>query len=291
MKKPNTSIEGENVKIGDLLVNRLLPAEAASNVGPFLLLDHGYPVTYKPGTPFIPAPNAHPHRGLAAFTYVIDGEVEHFDSLGNHETVSTGGAHWLSAGNGVMHDERVTANVVQSGGTLHAIQFWINIPAAHKNDLPQYKALNAGAFPSIPLPNHAGMICVLLGNCGANESPVESLSGAFLYRVTLNAKSAFRIPAAGEAKSAVFVPDDPIAVNGELVEKSQLLVLENGDEEITLRNPGITSADAFVLGGPDPTEPIVVRGPFVMNSSEEIAGAYRDFFAGKYGMITQLQKA
>jgi redox-sensitive bicupin YhaK (pirin superfamily) len=291
MKKLITSIEGKNVKVGDLLVNRLLPAEAASNVGPFLLLDHGYPVTYNPGTPSFQPLNEHPHKGLVAFTYVIKGEVEHFDSFGNHEIVAEGGAHWLSAGNGIMHGERVSAHVVQSGGTLHAIQFWTNIPAAHKSDTPRYEALHDSAFPIAPLPDHSGVIRVLLGKCGSLQSSVETLSQEFLYRVTLNAKSEFRMIAGGGIKTAVFIPDNPVVVNGELAGGSELLILENTIEEIVLRNPGITNTDAFVLGGPEPAETLVVQGPFVMNSQKEIAEAYRDFFAGKYGTITKLQNA
>lgn len=285
LKRPNASIEGNNVKAGDLLVNRLIPAYPIANVGPFLLLDHGYPVIYKKGTPLSPDLNEHPHRGLVAFTYVIKGEVEHFDSLGNHEIVAEGGAHWLSAGKGVIHGERVSACLVESGGTLHVIQFWINIPAARKCDLPKYKALNADAFPVTPLPNQGGTIHILLGKFGVNESPVESLSHAFLYRVTLNAKSKFRISTGKEMNCAVFVPDDPVVINGDLTGKSQLLILENSNEEIVLRNPGISNVDAFIMGGPEPAEPLVVHGPFVMNSREEIAGAYRDFFAGEYGAI------
>lgn len=291
LKKPNTSIEGKNVQVGDKLVNRLIPSAPITNVGPFLLLDHSYPITYKKDTPFSSDLNEHPHRGLVAFTYVIKGEVEHFDSLGNHAIVAEGGAHWLSAGKGVVHGERVSACLVRSGGTLHAIRFWTNIPAAHKSGIPKYKALNAGDFPVAPLPNQGGVIYILLGKFGVNVSPVESLSQAFLYRVTFNAKSEFRI-SSGEAMScAVFVPDDPIIVNGDLIGKSQLLILEKSNKEIVLRNPGISNTDAFILGGPEPAEPLVVQGPFAMNSREEIAGAYRDFFAGKYGTIPHRYKS
>lgn len=285
LKRPNTCIEGKNVEVGNRLVNRLIPADVIANVGPFLLLDHGYPISYKKGAPFSSGLNEHPHRGLVAFTYVIKGEVEHFDSLGNHAIVAEGGAHWLSAGKGLIHGERVSASLVQSGGALHVIQCWINIPAAHKGDLPKYRALDTDAFPVAPLPNQGGMIHILLGKCGVYESPVESLSQEFLYRVTLNAKSACRISVAEETNYAVFVPDDPVIVNGDHIGKSQLLILENRNEEIVLRNPGISNADAFILGGPEPTESLVAQGPFVMNSREEIARAYRDFFAGEYGAI------
>ena len=288
MKKSNTSIEGKNVRVGDLLVNRLIPAEQATNVGPFLLLDHGYPIKYQPGKNASSALNEHPHRGLVAITYVIKGEVEHFDSLGNHETAADGCAHWLSAGNGAIHGERVSPRLRERGGTFHAIQFWTNIPAAHKADDPHYQLLDAEAFPMAQLPGHGGLIHVLIGKCGTIESPVESLSKAFLYRITLNAKSEFQVTAGEEMKSAVFVPDHPVIVNGELVEKSQLLIFPESNAEIVLRNPGIFNADAFILGGPEPDETIVVQGPFVMNSQSEISKAYRDFFDGKYGTIKKV---
>jgi redox-sensitive bicupin YhaK (pirin superfamily) len=290
LENQNRIIEGRNVKVGDMLVNRLVPADLVENVGPFLLLDHGYPISFKKGGQFSPDLNEHPHRGLVAFTYVIDGEVEHFDSLGNREIVTEGGAHWLSAGRGVIHGDRVSERLVHSGGILHAIQFWANIPAAHKSDQPQYKALNAGAFPVVSLSNKGGAIRILLGKCGTYESPVQSFSGAFLYRVTLNAKSEFRISVGEEMKSAIFVPDDLVIVNGSLVGKSQLLILEDNCGEIVLRNPGITNADAYILGGPEPAEPVIVQGPFAMNSQKEVADAYRDFFAGEYGAIPQSKK-
>jgi redox-sensitive bicupin YhaK (pirin superfamily) len=291
LENQNTIIEGRNVKVGDMLVNRLVPTENLDSVGPFLLLEHGYPIVFKKGVLLSPHLNEHPHRGLEAFTYVIDGEVEHFDSLGNREIVAEGGAHWLSAGRGVIHGDRASDRLVRSGGILHAIQFWTNIPAAHKSDLPQYKALNSEVFPVASLSNHGGVIRILVGKCGSYESPVQSFSGAFLYRVTLNAKSEFRIPVREEMKRAVFVPDDLVIVNGSLVGKSQLLILRNNYGEINLRNPGISNADAYILGGPEPAERVIVQGPFAMNSQKEISDAYRDFFAGEYGKIPQSKKA
>jgi redox-sensitive bicupin YhaK (pirin superfamily) len=137
------------------------------------------------------------------------------------------------------------------------------------------------------LPNQGGVIRVLLGKCGVYESPVESLSRAFLYRVTLNAKSACRIPVCREMRTAVFVPDEPVLVNGDLLGQSQLWMVEDSSEQIVLLNPGISHADAFVLGGPEPAERLIVQGPFAMNTRKEIAAAYRDFFAGEYGTIAK----
>jgi redox-sensitive bicupin YhaK (pirin superfamily) len=288
MKATTTIIEGKNVTVGDLLVNRLIPASPMTSVGPFLLLDHAYPVDYLPDTAINSLPNEHPHRGLVAFTYVLKGEVEHSDSLGNHETAGEGGAHWLSSGRGIIHEERVSARLAKSGGAFHAIQFWTNIPAARKGDPPEYRLLAADVLPGTQLPNQAGVMRVLLGKYGVMESPVETLSQAFVYRITLNAKSEFQVVIKGEMKVAVFVPDNPILVDGNPTAASQLVVVEANTGKIALRNPGIYSADAFILGGPQPTERIVVHGPFVMNSDKEITDAYRGFFAGEYGTISRL---
>jgi len=86
-------------------------------------------------------------------------------------------------------------------------------------------------------------------------------------------------------RTAVFVPDDPVLVNGDLLGKSQLWMVEDSSEEIVLLNPGITHADAFVLGGPEPAERLIVQGPFVMNTREEIGQAVEDFEAGRLGRI------
>ena len=107
-----------------MLVNRLVSAGASGNLGPFLLFDHGYPFRYKKGTPLSSNLNEHPHRGLVAFTYVLKGEVEHFDSLGNHEIAAEGGAHWLSAGKGVIHGERASARLAQSGELVNTLDIY-----------------------------------------------------------------------------------------------------------------------------------------------------------------------
>jgi redox-sensitive bicupin YhaK (pirin superfamily) len=143
-KNITASFGGSNTKVGELLVNRLVPNRYIHAVGPFVFLDHLYPVEQKPA--IVQAPNgefAHPHRGIATFSYLFSGELEHFDSAGHHGIVSAGGAQWMKAGNGVIHDEHNSPALQEKGGILHAVQFWINLPAMNKAEKPEYLAVNA----------------------------------------------------------------------------------------------------------------------------------------------------
>jgi len=284
-KSIRVSFGGQNVKVADLLVNRLLPSELCSKVGPFVFLDHVYPTTIKKQTPDRPAGlNAHPHRGVATLTYQLSGSLEHFDSCNHKDIVDEGGVHWLKAGKGVMHEERPTGS--QHPGVLHALQFWVNLPSANKKDNPSHQALATCDIPEAQLPDNAGSIRILLGKSGDLVSPIPTFLDEFNYHVKLNPKSSFSYRTSPDLEYAVFVPAEEIHVNDEVAGKSHLLVLSSDKPAIRLYNPGIVEAHAFIFGGSEYREPIVAQGPFVMNSRQEVVEAYNDFFEGKYGVIS-----
>lgn len=285
MKKPILSnYGGKNAKVGNILVNRLLPHTQAVSVGPFVFLDHIYPMMQKP-QPAVNAYNAHPHRGIATFSYLLSGELEHFDSRGNYGIVQAGGAQWMKAGNGILHDERFTAAFQQQGGLFHGMQFWINLPAKHKAEEPEYKAVKAHEIPEAELPSEAGVLRVVIGVCGVEKSPVKTYTRQFIYHVKLNPKSAFTLTTKADFEYAAFVPAEEVKINDKLTGKSELLLFVQDNNDIELYNPGIMPADIVIFGGEPYAEPIVAEGPFVMNTRQEIAGAYNDFFEGKYGTV------
>ncbi len=287
-KSIQVSFGGQNVKVADFLVNRLLPNEHCNKVGPFVFLDHVYPTIQKSQEPdHSIGLNAHPHRGIATFNYLLSGSLEHFDSCNQHGIVDEGGAQWLKAGKGVVHEERPAPEFQRKGGVLHAVQFWINLPSINKLEDPEYKALASGDIPRAQLPNNAGTLKVLLGKSGELVSPLKTFLNEFNYHITLNPKSSFSLDIRKNLESAVFVPADEIHVNGEVTGKSHLLVLSKDQSTINLYNPGIVEAHAFIFGGSEYLEPMVARGPFVMNCREEIKQAYDDFFEGRYGAITK----
>ncbi|WP_374163596.1 pirin family protein [Arcticibacter sp. MXS-1] len=103
-KQIRISISGQNTIVADFLVNRLLPNDQIIKVGPFVFLDHLYPKLHKGQTPeAYSGQNAHPHRGIATFSYVLSGELQHFDSRNHQGIVEEGGAQWMKAGSGIVH--------------------------------------------------------------------------------------------------------------------------------------------------------------------------------------------
>lgn len=280
------SYSGMNSKVGDFLVNRLLPGSTVHAVGPFVFLDHLYPTEQKAKTPTLPSGQfAHPHRGIATFSYIFSGALEHFDSHGGHGIVEAGGAQWMKAGNGVVHDEHNSPKFQQTGGTLHSLQFWINLPAKNKAEAPDYLALHRSDIPEIELPDHAGTLRVVIGNIGEKQSPVQTYSAQFLYHVILQPKSKFTLAVPAEQEAAAFIPLREATINGSDFGNSELVYFRTEEGEIELYNKSTSAIDIILFGGERYAEPIVAEGPFVMNSRNEIAQAYKDFFDGKYGEI------
>ena len=281
-----TRYGGVNAKVGELLVNRLLPDHALRSIGHFVFLDHLYPSRHQAKPPQAPTGEfAHPHRGIATFTYLFSGSLEHYDSNGQHGIVEAGGAQWMKAGHGVIHDENPSPRFQAEGGVLHAVQFWINLPARVKAEAPEYLALHPEDIPTVDLPADAGRLRIVIGSFGDATSPVKTFSQQFLYHLQLNPKSSFTWTTKPGLQYAAFVPGEAVLVNGTSYGQSEMLVVEPGETALTFTNTSISPTDVLLFGGESYTEPMVAQGPFVMNSHEEIAQAYQDFFAGKYGHI------
>ena len=277
---------GRNERAADLLLNRLLPNEHLMKVGPFVFLGHVYPMLFQRREPEpYRGQYAHPNRGIVTLSYLLSGSLQHADSRLNRGVINTGGVLWRKAGNGIIHDEWPDSSFLREGGVLHIVQFWINLPGINKQEDPECRALSAGDIPELELPDNAGVLKVLLGSCGVLRSPVEVFLKEFVYHIRLNPKSFFSYPTKEDLEYGVFVPADDIRINDQVIGKSHLVVFSPDDSVIHLYNPGISTTDVFVFGGQAYLEPIVVGGPFVMNSRNEIAQAYGDFFAGRYGEL------
>jgi redox-sensitive bicupin YhaK (pirin superfamily) len=275
---------GSNSAVGDYLVNRLLPEHDVQAVGPIVFLDHLYPTEVKSDASTSPDGSfAHPHRGIATFSYVFEGGLSHYDSQGNFNQIGAGGIQWMKAGRGIIHDELPYA--VTPDRKFHSLQFWINLPSAIKQEAPDYMAVQAADVPEVELPGNNGKLRVLLGDFGCTSSLVKTYSPQFIYHLKLNPKSAYHLPVKTGMEYAAFVPSEEVFINGDAVGKSKITIFEDGGDEIEFRNPNIAVANVLVFGGAPYGEAIVSRGPFVMNTHGEIATAYRDFFDGKYGHI------
>ena len=138
-KKTSFSTKGQRADIGDLTIYRRLANRYTDAVGPFVFLDHIAPKLHS--SVINTGTGAHPHRGIATLSYIIEGEDEHFDSAGNYAKVFSGGIQWMKAGNGIMHDETLNVDSRQKNNRTHAFQFWINLPSKNKAEKPEYLAV------------------------------------------------------------------------------------------------------------------------------------------------------
>lgn len=285
-KQISFSSQGQRADIGHHKIYRILPNRYADAVGPFVFLDYIPPskqvrdeTSQKSGT------GAHPHRGIATLTYLLNGEAEHFDSRGHHAKVSSGGAQWMKAGNGIVHDENVNPDPNTKDGLIHGFQFWINLPSAIKADNPQYIPLQAVDIPKKELSDKRGWIKVIVGEYETLKSNVPNYSKQFLYHLHLEPGKQFSLETEKGLEYAAFLPSNKALINGTTFEENEFIEFDREDGSIEITNEGSDPMDVMLFGGENYSEPIVAKGPFVMNSELQIAEAYRDYYAGKYGEI------
>ncbi|RYG31439.1 MAG: pirin family protein, partial [Chitinophagaceae bacterium] len=220
-KKSSFSTRGQREDIGAIEVYRILPNRYADAVGPFVFLDHIRPTIQtkvnKQGT------GAHPHRGIATLTYIINGVAEHFDSAGNYGIVSSGGVQWMKAGSGIVHDETLNDDSGTESKLTHAFQFWINLPSKAKAEKPGYLAIQANEVPVKTLPHGSGWIKVIIGAFEALSAAIPRYSEQFLYHIHLEPGGTFTIGFADKSEAAAFLPTLPALLNDEKFEAGEFV--------------------------------------------------------------------
>lgn len=287
-KKTSFSTRGQRADIGDLTIYRLLANRYADAVGPFVFLDHIVPkvhsATMNSGT------GGHPHRGIATLSYIIEGEDEHFDSAGNYAKVYSGGIQWMKAGSGIIHDETLNVDSKTRSKQTHAFQFWINLPAKNKAEKPEYLAIQGNEVPQKKLANNGGWIKVIAGSYEDLSAIIPSYSEQFLYHIHIEAGKSFAVFINEKIEVAAFLPTKKAILNSTEFQAGEFIEFDRTAGEIVIENKLNEATEVLLFGGEPYTEPIVAEGPFVMNSRSEIADAYRDFYAGKYGKIKYKNK-
>ena len=275
---------GQRADIGDTTIYRILPNRYTDAVGPFVFLDHIAPAVHH--APINGSTGPHPHRGIATLSYILHGQVEHFDSIGNRARVSSGGVQWMKAGSGIVHDEFLT---LDTGSNLtHGFQFWISLPAVNKAEKPEYMAIQASEVPMLMLEDGKGWMKIIVGEYEILQSVIPCYSRQFLYHVHLEAGKHFRMAAEAGLEYAAFVALGLAQVNERELVSGEFIEFDRKKGTIEILNVSALTVDVLLFGGENYAESIVAEGPFVMNSRAEIAMAYQDYYAGKYGEITKM---
>ncbi|MBK7231173.1 MAG: pirin family protein [Saprospiraceae bacterium] len=285
-KKISFSAQGKRADIGDITIFRILPNRYADSVGPFVFLDHIAPVLHEDDKELMnEGTGAHPHRGIATLTYILHGEGEHFDSRGNHAKVFSGGAKWMKAGNGIIHDETFKVDSQTADRMTHGFQFWINLPSHIKAESPEYLPIPAADVPKHILDGDRGWVKVIVGEYENAKSMIPNYSKQFLFHIHLENGKQFSIATEKDLEYAVFLPEHDVIINEDTFKAGEFIEFGREEGMIEIHNPSNSAIDILLFGGEKYTEPIVAHGPFVMNSQSEIAEAFRDYHAGKYGEI------
>ncbi len=281
------------VEGGGFVVWRPFPGGIDAHVAdPFFLLDQMGPVEYAPfkavGAPW------HPHRGFETVTYVVDGEVAHHDSNGGGGVIREGDTQWMTAGSGILHDERPTDEFLARGGLMHGVQLWVNLPARLKMTPPRYQAITGDQLTLLASPDGGALVRLIAGDIANAHGPGVTHTPITYAHATIEPGARLEVPWNREFSALAYVLNGGGYAGDEQrpVDAHELVVFGPGDSivvqaaEHPVRDEPF---DVLLLGGLPIREPIAHYGPFLMNTREEIMQAVDDYQAGRMGTIPAVE--
>jgi quercetin 2,3-dioxygenase len=284
------TIEGAGVKL-----NRAFGFGNTTEFDPFLLLDdfrNDRPADYLAGFPW------HPHRGIETITYVLAGDVEHRDSLGNKGSLGAGDVQWMTAGRGIMHQEMPQGD---AQGRMHGFQLWANLPSSLKMTAPRYQDVKAAEIPEV-VDDDGTRVRVVCGEFWGKKGAVEGVAADPRYLdifVPPGKRKTFKVEVERHAFAYVFEGDGSFrsasAPQGVLTEKqvdgqeivtrertgNRSLVLFDAGDEVTVQ-AGEQGIRFLLVSGKPIKEPVAWYGPIVMNTQTELQQAVSELRNGTF---------
>jgi redox-sensitive bicupin YhaK (pirin superfamily) len=288
--KSRPTVEGAGVHLKRAFGNSQVP-----QFDPFLMLDDFHtsnPDEYLPGFPW------HPHRGIETITYVLEGLVEHGDSMGNKGVIGAGDVQWMTAGSGIIHQEMPQLSPT---GTMWGFQFWANLPASQKMMAPRYRDVKAADIPEVTLENGV-KIKVVAGEVGGVKGPVGDIviepemldisvpAGTRFSHSLPSGQTAFAYILSGEG----YFDDQRDAYAYEMVGHGwsdterrcvcgieTVVLFEHAGAAVEVTTTDKALRFLFVSGRPL-GEPVAWYGPIVMNTQEELKTAFEEYKRGTF---------
>lgn len=266
-----------------------------SETDPFLLLDdfrNDVPSQYDKGFPW------HPHRGIETVTYVLAGNVEHADSLGNRGLLGAGDIQWMTAGSGIVHHEMPSGD---SLGRMHGFQLWANLPSPLKMTAPRYQDVKSGDIAEV-VDDDGTVVRVIAGEFWGKRGPVDGVAADPVYLdVTVPAGRRKVLPVDAYRSTFAYIFEgsgtfrDASGNVGILTERTagddddlirdlsgnrSLILFDTGDEVVVRSGPeGIRF---LLVSGAPIREPVAWHGPIVMNTQEELRTALHELREGSF---------
>jgi len=290
LSQAKPTLEGAGVHL-----HRAFGFNEPSESDPFLLLDdfrNDAPHLYQRGFPW------HPHRGIETITYVLEGTVEHSDSLGNKGLLGPGSVQWMTAGSGILHQEMPKGNVL---GRMHGFQLWANLPRSLKMTAPRYQDV-PGSDVAVITDDDGTTVRIITGSFWGKRGPVDGIAADPLYldvSVPPNTRKTLPVDTYANTFAYIFAgagtfrdASSPIGVkvekefNGQELEirdmsGNRTLVRFGSGDEITVTS-GPEGMRFLLVSGQPIQEPVAWQGPIVMNTKAELRQAFAELNAGTF---------
>jgi hypothetical protein len=253
-------------------LRRTIGSGALPMLDPFLLLDEiksDEPTDYAGGFP------DHPHRGFETVTVMLEGAMEHRDSVGNHGRLVAGSVQWMTAGRGIIHSEMPK----QQRGLMWGLQLWVNLPRAHKMTKPRYQDIAPTLIPEIS--DGGSPSRVIAGARGRERGPVRDIAVTptlLDVRIPPGARFEHELPHDDAAFALVLDGSVVLGAASAPASSGQLAVFGPGAVVVA---KSVSGARLLIGAGRKLNEPVARRGPFVMNTREELVQAFEDYRSGR----------
>ncbi len=289
-RKAVPTMEGAGVKL-----HRAFGFQDPTELDPFLLFDdfrNDRPQDFLAGFPW------HPHRGIETITYVLDGTVEHGDSLGNRGMLGAGDVQWMTAGSGILHQEMPKGS---AAGKMHGFQLWANLPSSLKMTAPRYQDVKGTDIPEV-IDDDGTRVKIIVGSFWGRTGPVDGIAADPQYLdifVPAGLRKTFRVDTYRRALAYVFQGAGAFAdasqPTGVLLEKevggqevnirdlsgNRTLIRFGTGDEVTVQ-AGPEGIRFLLISGAPLQEPVAWHGPIVMNTQAELQTAMRELRNGTF---------
>ena len=249
---------------------RVLGKGTVSEYDPILMLDSfdsTNPDDYTAGFPM------HPHRGIETISYVYRGYMTHKDSLGNEDTIGDGEVQWMTAGSGILHEEKLPASE-----RLLGVQLWLNLPAKDKMVPPAYRSIKNAEIEEVKLEN--GKLRLLAGEYEGRKGYMSKYLPLDYYDLHLNADTSVSVKTERSRSVMIFTLLGDAYIGGESVKEKTAVKLTSG-EHVEIRAAD-KNAQVLFVSSTILAEPIAWGGPIVMNTKEELDKAFDDLKNGTF---------
>lgn len=254
---------------GDMHLRRALPQAQRTSLGPFVFIDH-----YRHRSQHGIGDRPHPHAGIEVVSYLLEGGVEHRDSMGFRDRLGPGDAQFIRTGRGMLHAEQPLSG-------RHGLQLWISLPPELKLVEPSYTSLSAAEIPT--LVSAGSRLYVVAGGVNDVQGPMALSGGAVFARLKLDAHASTMLTVEPTSELGIYVLQGQLKVGDTLLAAGMLGALSNGAQlKIAAQGEPVELA---LLGGQPVQGEVLFSGPFVMDTPARLEQAKRDFATGRMGRL------